>query len=386
MVLFIILGVVVVAAFGALGFVVYTLSQEAQKEKSAVPVTDLKQLKDELSFAVSALSKQDVSAHEDEVIPAFVPKESVELLSPALPSTPEVPSEVQPAPLEDNASKKRVQELEEELRTIKQEAEQQADVTRDMILNLSKENQTLKSQQGQPEEAQQKLAELEGQITNLKAENESLQTLKTQQAETEGVRQKLVELEGQITNLKAENESLQMLKTQQAETEEVRQKLAELEGQISNLKAENERLQTQLESSNSAVSELQNEKEALLSAPKPGPDEGSLVLKQKCEGLEYELIKARAQSSGLERVSFNYKNQLEDFLKKVNEVQVTNEQLSQTKNRLEGLVEEIKSQNEELVKKDQLTQFELEKNRSRLVNLEREYEDFKARVQQQNQQ
>jgi len=352
MVLFIILGVVVVAAFGALGFVVYTLSQEAQKEKSAVPVTDLKQLKDELSFAVSALSKQDVSAHEDEVIPAFVPKESVELLSPALPSTPEVPSEVQPAPLEDNASKKRVQELEEELRTIKQEAEQQADVTRDMILNLSKENQTLKSQQGQPEEAQQKLAELEGQITNLKAENESLQTLKTQQAETE----------------------------------EVRQKLAELEGQISNLKAENERLQTQLESSNSAVSELQNEKEALLSAPKPGPDEGSLVLKQKCEGLEYELIKARAQSSGLERVSFNYKNQLEDFLKKVNEVQVTNEQLSQTKNRLEGLVEEIKSQNEELVKKDQLTQFELEKNRSRLVNLEREYEDFKARVQQQNQQ
>ncbi len=61
-------------------------------------------------------------------------------------------------------------------------------------------------------------------------------------------------------------------------------------------------------------------------------------------------------------------------------MQVTNDQLSQVKNRLEGVVEQVKSQNEELVKKDQLAQFELEKNRSRLVSLEREYEDLKARV------
>ena len=88
---------------------------------------------------------------------------------------------------------------------------------------------------------------------------------------------------------------------------------------------------------NAAVSELNREKEekaALLSASKPEPDEtlknelGSLrsehlQLKQKYEGLEksyqglqYEMIKARAQSSGLERVSFNYKNQLEDFLRR----------------------------------------------------------------------
>jgi FtsZ-binding cell division protein ZapB len=36
-------------------------------------------------------------------------------------------------------------------------------------------------------------------------------------------------------------------------------------------------------------------------------------LKSKQSDLEYELIKARAQSSGLERVNFNYKNQLEGF-------------------------------------------------------------------------
>ena len=36
-------------------------------------------------------------------------------------------------------------------------------------------------------------------------------------------------------------------------------------------------------------------------------------LKSKQSDLEYELIKARAQSSGLERVNFNYKNQLESI-------------------------------------------------------------------------
>jgi chromosome segregation ATPase len=141
------------------------------------------------------------------------------------------------------------------------------------------------------------------------------------------------------------------------------------------------------------VSELKREKEEVVSAPKPEPDAAlrqelealrseHAQLKQKYDELQYELIKARAQSSGLERVSVNYKNQLEDFFKKIDAAQSSNDHLSQVKNRLEGMVEEIKSQNEELVKKDQLVQFELEKNRSRLVSLEREYEDLKARVQQ----
>ena len=76
---------------------------------------------------------------------------------------------------------------------------------------------------------------------------------------------------------------------------------------------------------------------------------------------------------------------MDDFLKKVNAAQETNEHLSQVKNRLEGMVEEVKLQNEELLKKDQLAQFELEKNRSRLLNLERECEDLKARTQKDSQ-
>ena len=169
---------------------------------------------------------------------------------------------------------------------------------------------------------------------------------------------------------------------------------------------------------NSAVSELNRQKEASLSAPKSEVDETlrhelesvraeqfqlrqkyedsekaqqklretNAHLTQEIDALQYELVKAKAQTSGLERVSFNYKNQLEDSLKKVDAAQAANDHLSQAKKQLEEMVQEIRSQNEELSTKDQLSQFELEKNRSRLVNLEREYEALKARTQQQDQQ
>ena len=128
-----------------------------------------------------------------------------------------------------------------------------------------------------------------------------------------------------IETLTKENESL---KSQQADLEQAQQKLIELQGETSNLKTENTGLQTQLGSANAkvrlleeeisranaTVSELNQAKEVLLSAPKSGPDEEAL--RHELESLKYELIKARAQSSGLERVSSNYKNQLEDLLRK----------------------------------------------------------------------
>ncbi len=200
--------------------------------------------------------------------------------------------------LEDEAYKKRAKELEDELRAITLKADRQSDEARHLIETLTKENESLKSQQANLEQAQQKLLE----STNAKA--------------------RLLE------------EEMAVVKIQMGE---------------------------EISRANAMVSELNREKEAL----------------------KYELIKARAQSSGLERVSFNYKNQLEDFFKKVNAAQVSNDHLSQVKNRLEGMVQEVKLQNEELVKKDQLAQFELEKNRSRLVSLERQYEEL--RTQQKNQ-
>jgi chromosome segregation ATPase len=367
MVLFIILGAVVLIAIVVLGVLFFMLGNEGKKkEASAVPVTDLNQLKKELSSGglLDPVQKPKFVLKNSEVIPPFVPKVSL-------------PTQKVQSPLGDDAYKKRAEELEEELKSIAQKAEGQSDEAKKMIEDLVEENESLKSQKDNLEQAQQKLTELQGEAVSLQTENAGLQS----QLQTTNAQVRL--LEEQMTSFK-----LQM-------GEEISR-------------------------ANAAVVELTKEKETLSAAvpiPVPEPDavlhqelealkiqqaqlrqryddlertheklrELNTTLMEKNDLLQYEVVKSRAQSSGLERVSFNYKNQLEDFLKKVNAAEVTSDHLSQVKNRLEETVEQIKLQNEELVKKDQLVQFELEKNRSRLISLERENEDLKARAQQKDQ-
>ncbi len=367
MVLYVIIGSVVLISLAVIGVLFFMLGKEGRKneEEKVVPLTDLAQLKKELSsdqqgVRAGLLKPQipQVSKDESEILPVFVPKMSL-------------PTEVLKTSLEDDVYKKRAQELENELRTISIKAEGQSIEAKQMIEALTNENESLKVQQANLEKAQQKLIELQKEALSLNSENTTLQS------QLESTNAKVCLLEEQMAAFKIQ-------------------------------------MGEEISRANATVIELNKEKEILLSAPRPDPDEGlrheleslkaeQTQLKQKYEDLErvhqklrelnthliekndllqYELIKARAQSSGLERVSFNYKNQLEDFLKKVNSVQVANEHLSKVKNRLEGMVEQVKLQNEELIKKDQLVQFELEKNRSRLASLEREYEDLKAREQQ----
>ncbi|MBF0571912.1 MAG: hypothetical protein HQL12_08605 [Candidatus Omnitrophica bacterium] len=371
MVLFIVLGVVVVISFVILGVLFFLLRKEAQKEQSkAVPVTDLAQLKKELSSQLFEINENKVLDNGTEVIPVFQPKVSIDSISSISQSSLQGQSQDKQPSLEDDAYKKRAHELEDELRAISQKADGQSDEAKQLIESLTKENESLKSQQADLAQAKQRLTELEGESANLKVENIDLQT-----------------------QLGSTNAKVHFLEEEMAA---VKIQMGE-----------------EISRANAVVSQLNREKESLLSTPKTALDETlghelealrseHIQLKQKCEDLEsarqklselnihlkeendllqYELIKARAQSSGLERVSFNYKNQLEDFFNKINAVQVTNEHLSKVKNQLEEMVEEIKLQNEELAKKDQLAQFELEKNRLRLVNLELENEGLKARVQ-----
>ena len=349
MVLFIILGVVVLITAVVLGVLFFMLGKEgAQAEQKVVPITDLNQIKSGLSSQLFEQNSSKVIEKGSEIIPVFTPKVSLPTLESVQPSA------------EDEKYKKRAQQLEDELLAIAKKADGQSDQARQMIVDLTKENDSLKAKQADLDKVKHDLEALQGEASNLKIDNLKLES----------------QLESANSKVRLLEEEMAAVKIQMGE---------------------------ELSRANAAVSELKQEKDALLLAPKAVIDESlgqeldalkfeQAQLKQKYDELEkenqalqYELIKARAQSSGLERVSFNYKNQLEDFFKKINAVQVSNDQLSQVKNRLEGMVEEFKNQNEELAKKDQLSQFELEKNRLRLANLEREYEDFKARAQQQQQ-
>jgi chromosome segregation ATPase len=339
MILFIILGVVVLITFVVLGVLFFMLSKEGQnkKEEKAVPVVDLNQLKKELSSGLLTPQNPKVAVDELKIIPPFEPKVSI-------------PTQETLVPAEDDAYKKRVQELENELKAISLKADSQSDEAKQLIESLTKENESLKSQQADLEKAKQGLIELEAEASGLKTDNQNLQT----QLETTSAKVQLLE------------EQMAAIKIQMGE--EIAQANAKVEALLSAPKPESDpELRQELEALKAEHAQLKQKYEEL---------------DKEHQKLQYEMIKAKAQSSGLERISFNYKNQLEDFFKKINAMQVTNEHLSQVKNRLEGMVEQVKLQNEELTQKDQLAQFELEKNRSRLLSLEREYEDLKARTQQ----
>jgi len=360
MALLIVLGVVVLTTFFVLGFLFFTLDKEGRKEEEkAVPLRDVLQLRRELS---------------DTPPEGHIPPE------PQIPSEPQIPkaadeSKIMPqySPTED-VYKKRAQELEEELLAVSKKTEDQMALARQTIEDLTKDNEALKNQQADLIRAQEKIVELQKETDHWHTENSTLR----EQLDSSVVKVRFLEQElsavktqmgGQVAQANAMVADLNLQKESWVAALKPEPQAEGLHQELEALKLE----QTQLKQ-NLADVEAVNQK---LRAINTG-------LTQDIDALQYELIKARAQSTGLERIGFNYKNQLEDFFKKIHETQLMNEKLSEAKNSLEGVVHQVQSHNDELVKKDRLVQFELEKNRSQLINLEREYEGLKARVQSKN--
>src|SRR5262249_32107182 len=135
MVMFILLGVIVAAALVVVGVLFFMLSKEGQKreEEKAVPITDIKELKKDLSSSMFEQKDVTKNAPPPEVVPVYTPKVSLPLQE-AL------------APTEDDKYKKRAAELEDELRTINLKAEGQSSEAKFLISALTKENEALKNQ------------------------------------------------------------------------------------------------------------------------------------------------------------------------------------------------------------------------------------------------
>ena len=95
-------------------------------------------------------------------------------------------------------------------------------------------------------------------IETLTKENESL---KSQQADLEQAQQKLIELQGEASGLKTENLNLQ------TQLESTNAKVHLLEEQMTAVKIQ---MGEEISRANATVTELTREKEALLSAPKAG--------------------------------------------------------------------------------------------------------------------
>ena len=187
MILFIVLGIIVLMTFGVLGALFFMLAKEGQskEEEKVVPLTDLAQIKKELSDQLFEPNENKVVEKDNEIIPVYETK----IQEPV----PEQPP--QPSP-EDIAYKKRAQQLEDELLAISKMANGQSDEARQLIVNLTKENESLKGEKAALEEAQQKLTALEQAAENLKTENVSLQF------QLESTSAKVQLLEDQMTAVK----------------------------------------------------------------------------------------------------------------------------------------------------------------------------------------
>ena len=263
MALFIVLGVVVLTTFFVLGFLFFTLDQEGQKEKEkVVPLRDVLQLRQEVSDAPA--EPQIPKAVDEPAAPKYLATEDV--------------------------YKKRAQELEEELLAVSKKAQDELARARQTIEDLTKDNEALKDKQSDLIQAQQKIVELQKETDHLHTENSTLQA----------------QLDSSVVQVRFLEQELATVKAQMGD---------------------------QIAQANAMVSELNLQKESWVSAAKPDPQaerlnqelealkQEQIQLKQNGEALEvtnqklreinthltkeidalqYELIKARAQSTGLD--------------------------------------------------------------------------------------
>ncbi len=155
---------------------------------------------------------------------------------------------------------------------------------------------------------------------------------------------------------------------------------------ITELKAGNQAMQSQNFTLNETVKSLQADNDNLLQT-RAGLDvdlrkvkELNETLIQKEDMIQYELTKNRAQATGLEKVCENFKQQLNELSTKLEEATSDNKLLKREKQEVESRVSNLQDENSLLHKKEKLSEYELQKNRSQLEGLESIVTDFRSRL------
>ncbi len=253
--LFMIMGMLVLIALSVIGFLFYLLNKEGKKETvDELPIVNLTDFK----------------------------------------------SNIPPQPsVAEQAYQKRSLELEEELHQVSDKAVAQAQEALTMIDQLKRYNEEIEAQkQAIVAEYETKVADAGNHLTQLRGENNSLQV------QLENSRVKLTTLEDELVAIK--NQMAIEINRANTQLEQITKEKEEAitEGvnfQIAAMKADHEVLlqaNLDLQETNQKLKELNS----------------SLI--EKNDILQYEMIKNRAQASGLERMCQNYKVQIEELLNK----------------------------------------------------------------------
>lgn len=242
---------------------------------------------------------------------------------------------------------KQIVTLQEEIRLAREKTLMLTRDFNDSIAKMRMENESLRADINDLQQINRRLNEEE--LSHLKAENAAYKA----QMET-GNAEALEDLKGSFTTkIESLNTELDQLKSVSPEAFEA------LKEDVEVLRVDRARFEARVE-----------DLEDLLRGES-----------EKNSFLQYELTKSRAHALGVERICDNARRQFEGMSREVHDSELDNEALKKQSGLLEQSLSDFRRLNAELLKKEKLTQFEIESNRSQLKDLEHIYGVFRSRLQ-----
>jgi chromosome segregation ATPase len=364
MIIFIVLGVVVLLAIGIIGFLFFLLRKESSNP--AAPNSEIQ--------------KSSVTPYQTqtETTPTILNVPGVANVSSSADSSLEMIRITEEFSQKEEAYQKRVDELETQLRGISDTAQGQSGDALRTVDILRQENEQLKKDkdnytamineslmkaeetigsmkqdqatlqirltdsQEQAQKLQEEIVAIRQQLTQeilhekteaakLIVENQKLQgsldalgpkALEEFQEQLRLARGQLVEAQSEIERLNSENQMLQAasIPATPVVDNSLKEKLETLEQELAQSKAEAGKITEELEALKKDYStiKLSNDELKVLNLRL---DQERVQLIDKTESFQFELTKARAQTTSFERACENYKNQLKDALQKIESLQ-----------------------------------------------------------------
>ncbi len=421
--MFLIIGLtaVVAATFAVTGWIIYSsrVDEQISREDSVVPIADLSSFNK--GKAASAVTERDGHrAAEDEpqkpeeIFKAGTSSNAVSIqpasFSPSQEPSAEVPAVSQGPAEPGDKTADEIRTLKEEVRLIREKAVIQAknaieviNKLRDQADQLRAENKKLLIDSGELAEKDKLISRLEQEkialMEDLHINRQEVESLQTDFGQRSASAQQVID------NLQAENSMLKNIsrdadqerqKLSQEIRDEFQSRIADLVSQIEALNNEKEaRLsvrgamdpRSRKESSNddemaslSKAADVLREDRNKLEAKIREVETRCSIEMERNSFLQYELTKSRAQAVGMEKIYENSRKQIEDLTRQISDARLDNKELKKQADMLGKSLSDFRRLNAELLKREKLSQFEIERNRGDLRDLERIYDGFRSRI------
>ena len=373
----ILLAFILIAAFGIIWRMFSSLKQEALRaeELSAVPVSDAGVLMEEAQAKVEVPTPVKTTDRGLDDIPWRTPsllqeKPLIEPLKKVVVAAQDESALVNVL-TEDQKTlyENQIFQLKEEVKLIREKAVDQARNALEVINKMRESNDRISAENEQLK-GNKPLFNAD-EVSHLKAENAAL---KNEISRDDEERLKSFQ-EKEALRFDFDRKMQQANESVLAAENDYKKKLAVLVEDNSSLRRVNDELKA---ATDGVLREKDNTGEARSRIALLEADNARL--KEKNEFFQYELTKVKAQSMGLQRVCDNLRKRTDEQRPQSFEWQADGEQIRKRVVLLEQSIQEFRSLNDVLLKKENLTQYEMEKNREQVGSLENIYTDLCHRL------